>query len=100
MVVASPTGISLAIRAAFVRAAKQGAMDKALLYLLLKSQQKYSETSGFWPVSTLKLSQADQHFLRVAALQFAPGHFLQVIQVPVTFESFPQTAFGSVVELD
>jgi len=100
VVVASPAGISLAIRAILINAAKQGGMDKALLYLLLKSQQKYSEMSGFWPPRTLEMSQPDKHFLRVAVGQFAEGHFIQVIQVPVTFDTFPQTSFGSIVELD
>jgi hypothetical protein len=83
MVVANPAGISLAIRAAMVSAAKQGGMDKALLFLLLKSQERHSENSGFWPILTLKLSQPDRHFLRVATWRFAAGHFLQVVQVPL-----------------
>jgi hypothetical protein len=99
LVVASPAGISLAVRAALVSAAKLGGTDNALLYLLLKRQQEYSEATGFWPGRTLDLSPPDKHFLRGAAWQFAVGHFVQVIQVPVTFEHFPGLAFGSVVEL-
>ena len=99
IIIASPAGISLAIRAILVNAAKQGGVDKSLSYFLLKAQQKYSETSGFWPVRNLALPPPDKHFLRVATCQFAEGHFLQVIQVPVTFDTFPQLGFGSVVEL-
>jgi hypothetical protein len=100
IVVAGPAAISLAIRAVCVNAAQNHGMEKALLYSLLKRQQRYSETSGFWPVRTLELPAADRYFLRVAAVQFAEGHFLQVIQVPVTFSAFPTSAFGSVVALD
>jgi hypothetical protein len=100
IVVASPAAISLAIRALCLNAAQDRGMERALLDSLLRRQHRYSETSGFWPVRTLGLPAPDQYFLRVAACEFAEGHFLQVIQVPVTFSMFPASAFGSVVALD
>ncbi len=94
-VVASPANVSLAIRAVLISAAQQGGMERVLLRLLQEQQQKYSEASGFWSVPSLKLSEPDEQFLRVALGQFADGYFLQVIQVPVTFGGFPEKGFGS-----
>lgn len=96
IIVASPANISLAIRAVIVSTAQKGGMDKYMLSAMLTEQQKYSEESGFWPVRSLELPPPNQHFLRSAVCQFAERRFLHVIQVPATFDQFPQKAFGSV----
>ena len=99
IVVASPTNISLAVRAILVLAAQRGGMDGALLSAMLVEQQKFSELSGFWPVPSLRLSPPNQFSMRASVCQFAQGRFLHVIQVPVTFDQLPTRAFGSVREL-
>jgi hypothetical protein len=99
IVVVSPQNISLAVRAVFVNAAKAGGMADALLYAMLVKQQEYSESSGFWPVSSLRLSPPNQYSMRASVCQYAQGRFLHVIQIPATFDDFPERAFGSVREL-
>lgn len=99
VIVASPTGISLAVRAVMVDAAQRGGVERLLMSALLSAQAKYAEVSGFWPVSFLELPPPDRHFLRTAVCEFARGRFLQVIQVPATFDQFPEKAFASVREL-
>lgn len=96
IIVASPTSISLAVRAVMIRAAQLGGIDKVLLSSLLKEQQKYSEASGFWPVPSLELTPPNQHFMRAAVCRFAQGRFFHIIQVPPTFDLFPERAFGSI----
>ena len=99
IVVVSPPNISLAVRAVLVNAAQAGGMADALLAAMLVEQQEYSENSGFWPVRSLNLSPPNQYFMRASVCQYAQGRFLHVIQVPVTFDQFPERAFGSVREL-
>jgi hypothetical protein len=94
--VASPAGISLAVRAMLVEVAKRGGLQNLLLFNLLTEQERYSEETGFWPMFKIRLSTPDQHFLRSSILQSSEGRFLQIIQVPVTFDQFPQKAFASV----
>jgi hypothetical protein len=94
--VASPAGISLAIRAMLVEVAKRGGLKDLLLLNLMKEQERYSEETGFWPMFRIRLAAPDQHFLRSSVLQSSEGRFLQIIQVPVTFDQFPQKAFASV----
>jgi hypothetical protein len=100
LVVLCPGGISLAIRALIIGACKKDETDKHLLANLLRVQEQHSENSGFWPVNELKLSEPNRKLLRGAIWQFAQGHFLQVIQLPVTLDHFPDSAFGSVVSAD
>ncbi len=99
LVVASPAAISLAVRATLVRAAKMGGMEDALLYELLKSQETFSQTTCFWPMHTLNLSPPDEHFLRGSICEFSRGHYLQIIQLPVTFSEFPEAAFGTAIDI-
>jgi hypothetical protein len=94
--VASPPGISTAVRAALVDVAKRGGLEDLLLSHLLIEQEHYSEGTGFWPALKIRLGAPDQHFLRSAVLQSSEGRHLQIIQVPVTFDQFPQKAFASV----
>ena len=94
--VASPPGISMAVRAVLVGAAKRGGLENLLLSHLLTEQEHYAEGTGFWPALKIRLGAPDQHFLRSSVLQSSEGRHLQIIQVPVTFDQFPQKAFASV----
>ncbi len=96
IVVTSPVNMSLAVRSVIVGAAQNGGMENALLYAMLVRQQEYSEVSGFWPVPRLQLSAPNQYFMRASLCQFEQGRYLHVIQVPTTFDEFPQKAFGSI----
>jgi hypothetical protein len=95
----SPANISLAVRAVLIQASQSGGMDGALLHTLMRVQEEYSESSGFWPVTRLRLSPPHLHNLRAAMCEFAPGRYLHVIQLPVTFDGFPRHAFASVRSL-
>ena len=99
IIVASPANISLAVRAIMVRVAQSGGMDKTLLTALLIKQQRYSGASRFWPVPALELSPPNKYFLRTTICRFAEGRYLHVLQVPATFDGFPQLAFGSLRSL-
>jgi hypothetical protein len=94
--VISPVNISLAVRSALIHAAQSGGMHTSLLYALMRVQERYSESSGFWPVTRLQLSPPHLHNLRAEVCEFAPGRYLHVIQLPVTFDGFPREAFASV----
>lgn len=96
--VASPTGLSLAVRAAMVNAAKRGGVEKLLMAALLGAQEKYAEASGFWR-GPLSLPAPDAHVLRTAIVEIGSGRYIQVIQVPATFEHFPQRLFTYVSEI-
>ena len=96
IVVASPVNMSLAVRSVIVGAAQNGGVENVLLHAMLVRQQEYSEVSGFWPVPRLQLSAPNRHFMRAGVCQFEQGRYLHVIQVPATFDEFPQKAFGSV----
>lgn len=96
--VASPTGLSLAIRAVMVDAAKRGGVERLLLAELMYAQEKYAEISGFWN-GPLSLPAPDAHFVRTAIVETGSGRYLQVIQVPPTFEYFPQRLFSTVAEI-
>ena len=96
VIVASPSGISLAVRAVLVTVAKRGGLENLLLLHLLTKQEHYAESTGFWPALRTHLGSPDQHFLRSSVLQSSAGRYLQVIQVPVTFDQFPEKAFASV----
>jgi hypothetical protein len=94
--VASPPGISMAVRAVLVDVAKRGGLEDLLFSHLLTEQEHYSEGTGFWPALKIGLGARDQHFLRSSVLQSSVGRHLQIIQVPATFDQFPQKAFASV----
>lgn len=96
LTVISPSAISLAIRGLLVTQAQSGRIENALLLRLLIEQERHAETSIFWPAPRLNLGPADQHFLRTSILQPVAGRYLQVIQVPVTFDQFPDRGFASV----
>jgi hypothetical protein len=96
--VASPTGLSLAIRAVIVGAAKRGGVERLLMAALLRAQEKFAEVSGFWH-GPLSLPAPDAHFLRMKIVEIGNGRYLQVIQVPPTFEHFPQRLFASATEI-
>ena len=98
IIVASPNGLSLAIRAAMVSAAKGGGVEKVLMAALLRTQEKYAQTSGFWR-GPLSLPAPDTHFLRTTTVEIGSGRYVQVIQVPPTFEHFPQRLFAFVSEI-
>jgi hypothetical protein len=96
--VASPTGLSLAVRAVMVNAAKRGGVERLLLAELLYAQEKYAEISGFWN-GPLSLPAPGAHFVRTSIVETGSGRYLQVIQVPPTFEHFPQRLFSAVTEI-
>jgi len=96
--VVSPTGLSLAARAIMVNAAKLGGVERPLLAGLMIAQEKYAEIAGFWN-GPLSLPAPDAHFVRAAIVRTGSGRYLQVIQVPSTFEYFPQRLFSAVAEI-
>jgi hypothetical protein len=96
--VVSPTGLSLAIRAVMVNAAKRGGVERLLLAALMYAQEKYAEISGFWN-GPLSLPAPDAYFVRTSIVETGSGRYLQVIQVPPTFEYFPQRLFSAVAEI-
>ena len=96
LTVVSPAAISLAIRGLLVTQAQSVRIENALLLRLLIEQERHAETSIFWPAPRLNLGPPDQHFLRTSILQLAAGRYLQIIQVPVTFDQFPDRGFASV----
>lgn len=94
VLIASPVNISIAVRSILINAAKKGGMAEALLEAMLVEQARYSELSGFWPVPRLELSRPNRHFMRGAVCRFAEGRFLHIIQVPATFDRFPERGFA------
>ena len=96
--VVSPTGLSLAIRAVMVNAAKRGGVERLLLAALMYAQEKYAEISGFWN-GPLSLPAPDAYLVRTSIVGTGSGRYLQVIQVPPTFEYFPQRLFSAVAEI-
>lgn len=96
LTVASPSAISVAVRALLVTAVKRGGLDDPMLSRLLTRQEQYAESTGFWPALRSHLGHPDQHFFRSSVLKSAEGRLLQIIQVPVTFNEFPEKAFASV----
>lgn len=99
ILVASPVNLSIAVRSILINAAKEGGMEKPLLEAMLVEQARYSEISGFWPVPSLGLSRPNRYFMRGAVCRFAEGRFLHIIQVPATFDQFPERGFAWVRDL-
>lgn len=98
IVVASPPNISLAVRYLMVHVALSGGMDRLLNDRMMIEQQKYSELSGFWPFP-LQMEGPNQHGMRGCVAEYDSGRYLHVIQIPTTFDGFPEYGFGSVRSL-
>jgi hypothetical protein len=64
ILIANATSISLAIRALLVETAMTGGMAKSLLYGLLRRQERYAKSTGFWPDRRLELSAASMTILQ------------------------------------
>ncbi len=99
ILVAHPGVMSLAARTALLQTAKRGGLEDALMKNLAATQEDYSEWTGFWPTRQLRLTGPTKDGLRGSVCKFAPGRFQHVIQLPLSVEHFPQTAFGTIVEL-
>ena len=96
ILIANPTSISLAIRALLVETATTGGMAKTLLYGLLRRQERYAESTGFWPDRRLELSPPTKHGLRGVVSQYDEGCYVHVLQMPTSFENFPEDGFTTV----
>jgi len=94
--VASPAGISLAIRALLINVAIRGGIQNLLLFQMMREQEGYSEETSFWPVRKIRLDIPDQQFLRSSIIQSLEGRHLQIIQIPGNFDQFPSKGFASV----
>ena len=57
---------------------------------------KVSENGHFWPVPALSLPSPNRFFMRASVVKYERGRYLQVIQIPNSFEDFPRKAFASV----
>lgn len=99
ILVAHPGAISLAARAVMLQTAKRGGVANAFLENLAIAQEDYSEWSGFWPTRELRLSRPDGHGLSASVCAFAPGRYQHVIQVCISLENFPASAFGGFTPL-
>jgi hypothetical protein len=99
IVVLSPENISIAVRAVLVEAAMTAGLRQRLLLAMMVEQEKYSESSVFWPIPHLMLSAPNRFFMRASVCEFAEGRYLHVIQVPATFNSFPRDGFATVRSL-
>jgi len=98
-IVASPPNLSLAVRATLISTAKNGGVERAFLRAIMAAQEEFSDNGHFWPLrGHLHLSPPNRHNMRGSVVGYAPGHFLQIIQVVTGFGSFPQQAFGSMYE--
>jgi hypothetical protein len=96
LIVASPPNVSTAVRSVLVSAACTGRMQYPLFLAMMEAQEKYAEVSGFWPMPHLELSPPNRRSMRASVCQFAEGRFLHVIQIPATFDGFPDQGFASV----
>ncbi len=99
VIVANPNSLSLAIRAVLVETAKDGGMGKYLLHALSRRQERYAELTGFWPGPHLNLSPPLRSGLCASVLQYDEGSYLHVIQMPTSFEGFPEEGFATVRNL-
>lgn len=97
--VVSPTNVSMAIRAALIMEALDGGLGDLLQRRLLERQEKFSENTGFWPTSTIKLSPPNKHNLRASVCVYDHGQYLHIIQIPTVFDGFPQVGFISMRRL-
>lgn len=93
ILVASPASISLAVRAVLVQAAIDGGIGDLFHLLVLKAQERYAESTGFWPTIRINLSEPDRDFLRASVCQYDRDRFLHVMQLPCDFNGFPGQGF-------
>ncbi|MBO6560696.1 MAG: hypothetical protein JJ959_09170 [Nisaea sp.] len=96
IIVVSPNNLSIAARAVMIHAAVEGGVSDLLQQILLHEQEIYAERTGFWPTTNLKLSRPNEFGFRASICEFEEGRFLQVIQLPTTFDGFPRNGFGIV----
>lgn len=96
LVVVSPENISLAARAIMISAATSGEMGGRLLIELMSEQLRFSQSTNFWPISSVDLSGPDSNHLYAGFCKYANGRYLQVIQVPAPFDDFPERSFGTI----
>lgn len=96
VLVVSPYNISIAVRSVLVNAAINGGMSERLQYELMRRQEVHAEATGFWPVPRLNLSAPTKYFLRGMVSQYDHGRYLHVLQIPTSFENFPEAGFATV----
>ncbi len=99
LVVVSPSNISMAIRAVLINTAISGGMKRSLERRLLEQQESYSERTGFWPTPHIRLSPPNKLGLRASVCKYDEGHYCHIIQLPVSFDGFPQVGFSSLRKL-
>ncbi len=97
--VAAPSNIAVAVRAVLIGAAVSGGMKQTLQWRLLEQQERYSEATGFWPMSHIQLSPPNKYGMRASVCSFRPGQFLHIVQLPVQFDGFPDGGFAAVRRL-
>lgn len=95
VLVVSPNNISIAVRSLLVNTAVNGGMSEWLQYELMRRQEIHAEATGFWPVPSLSLSGPVKHSLRGMVTQYDHGRYLHILQVPTSFENFPQAGFAT-----
>lgn len=93
LAVVSPANISLAVRAVIVNAVLQGGLGDLFHLRLLEAQERYTESTAFWPATHINLSAPDQDFLRTSVCEYDRGRFLHVMQLPCAFSGFPEEGF-------
>lgn len=99
ILVVSPNNVSIAVRSVLVNTAINGGMGKRLQYELMRRQEIHAEATAFWPVPRLNLSAPVKHSLRGMVTQYDHGRYLHVLQIPTSFENFPQAGFATVRSL-
>ncbi|MFG1279766.1 hypothetical protein [Xanthobacter autotrophicus] len=99
ILVVSPNNISIAVRSVLVNTAISGGMSKRLQYELMRRQEIHAEATGFWPMQRLNLSAPVKNSLRGMVTQYDYGRYLHVLQMPTSFENFPQAGFASIRSL-
>lgn len=99
LTVAAPSNISVAVRSLLIGAAIHGGVHQALQWRLLEAQERYSETTAFWPVPGIQLSPPNKFGMRASVCSFDHGRFLHIVQLPVLFDGWPQGGFAEVRRL-
>lgn len=99
IIVFNPAAISLAVRGILLKAVKEWSLDQPFLRQLMQTQLAYTNATQFWPGGDFRLLLSDRHLMRASILQFAPGRYLQVIQVMTPLDYFPQHSFGGLLEM-
>lgn len=96
LVLVSPANVPVAVRSVLIQTALRRGMGDAFQKAILEQQEKHTEDGRFWPAPAISLSPPNDFFMRTSAMEYARGRYLQVIQIPGSFEDFPRKAFGSV----